>query len=110
MNQHKTRTAITLAAVAITSTSSKTPVAFTFWDRDTAFYIQDKWNPIKKLVVNLGHRYVFRCDISDSAHATAKSRRRGCSKPRPRPEVRPHLKARHRSAFDGRERCPGRRG
>ena len=43
--------------VAITSTSSKTPVAFTFWDRDTAFYIQDKWNPIKKLVVNLGLRY-----------------------------------------------------
>ncbi|HEV3217791.1 MAG TPA: carboxypeptidase-like regulatory domain-containing protein [Vicinamibacterales bacterium] len=43
--------------VAVTSTSSKTPVAFTFWDRDTAFYIQDKWNPIRKLVVNLGLRY-----------------------------------------------------
>ena len=43
--------------VAITSTSDKTPVAFTFWDRDTAVYIQDKWNPIKKLVVNLGLRY-----------------------------------------------------
>jgi hypothetical protein len=43
--------------VAITSTSGKTPVAFTFWDRDTAFFIQDKWNPIKKLVVNLGLRY-----------------------------------------------------
>ncbi len=43
--------------VPITSTSTKAPVAFQWMDRDMGLYIQDKWNPIKKLVINLGIRY-----------------------------------------------------
>jgi len=43
--------------VPITSTSGKAPVAFQLWDRDTGLYVQDKWTPFKKFVVNLGLRY-----------------------------------------------------
>jgi hypothetical protein len=43
--------------VPITSTTGKAPVAFQLWNRETAIYVQDKWNPFKKLVVNLGLRF-----------------------------------------------------
>jgi hypothetical protein len=44
-------------SVPITSTSSRIPVAFQLWDRDTAVYIQDKWTPTRKLTVNVGLRF-----------------------------------------------------
>ena len=34
-----------------------TPLAFQEWDRDQAFYIQDKWTPVRRLVLNLGVRF-----------------------------------------------------
>ncbi len=34
-----------------------TPVAFQEWDRDQALYVQDKWTPIRRLVLNLGLRF-----------------------------------------------------
>jgi hypothetical protein len=43
--------------VPIASTTGKVPWAFQWMDRDTALYLQDKWTPIKKLVINLGIRY-----------------------------------------------------
>jgi hypothetical protein len=43
--------------VPITSTSSKVPVAFELWDRDTGLYIQDKWAATRKLTVNAGVRF-----------------------------------------------------
>jgi hypothetical protein len=33
-----------------------TPLAFQPWDRDQAFYVQDKWTPVRQLVLNLGLR------------------------------------------------------
>ena len=33
-----------------------TPFAFEEWDRDQAFYVQDKWTPVHRLVLNLGLR------------------------------------------------------
>jgi len=43
--------------VPITSTSSRVPVAFQLWDRDTGLYIQDKWSATRKLTVNAGVRF-----------------------------------------------------
>src|SRR5215475_3412434 len=43
--------------VPITSTSSRVPVAFQLWDRDTGLYIQDKWTATRKLTVNAGLRF-----------------------------------------------------
>src|SRR6185295_16102680 len=43
--------------VPITSTSSRIPVAFELWDRDTGLYIQDKWAATRKLTVNAGVRF-----------------------------------------------------
>jgi hypothetical protein len=43
--------------VPITSTSSRVPVAFELWDRDTGLYIQDKWAATRKLTVNAGLRF-----------------------------------------------------
>jgi hypothetical protein len=43
--------------VPITSTSSKVPVAFQLWDRDTGLYVQDKWAATRKLTVNAGLRF-----------------------------------------------------
>ena len=43
--------------VPITSTSSRIPVAFELWDRDTGLYIQDKWTATRKLTVNAGIRF-----------------------------------------------------
>jgi hypothetical protein len=43
--------------VPITSTSGKPPVQFELWNRESAVYVQDKWTPFKKLVVNLGIRF-----------------------------------------------------
>jgi hypothetical protein len=43
--------------VPITSTSSKVPVAFELWDRDTGLYLQDKWAATRKLTVNAGVRF-----------------------------------------------------
>ena len=43
--------------VPITSTSSRVPVAFELWDRDTGLYIQDKWAATRKLTVNAGIRF-----------------------------------------------------
>ena len=34
-----------------------TPFAFEEWDRDQALYIQDKWTPVSRLVLNLGLRF-----------------------------------------------------
>ena len=34
-----------------------TPLAFQPWDRDQAIYVQDKWTPIRRLVLNLGLRF-----------------------------------------------------
>lgn len=34
-----------------------TPLAFEEWDRDQALYVQDKWTPIPRLVLNLGVRF-----------------------------------------------------
>jgi hypothetical protein len=34
-----------------------TPFDFQPWDRDQAVYVQDKWTPIRRLVLNLGIRY-----------------------------------------------------
>ena len=34
-----------------------TPLAFQPWDRDQAIYIQDKWTPMRRLVLNLGIRF-----------------------------------------------------
>ncbi len=44
-------------SVPITSTSSRIPVAFELWDRDTGLYVQDKWTPIRKLTINAGVRF-----------------------------------------------------
>jgi hypothetical protein len=43
--------------VPITSTSSRIPVAFELWDRDTGLYIQDKWAATRRLTVNAGVRF-----------------------------------------------------
>jgi hypothetical protein len=34
-----------------------TPFSFEEWDRDQALYIQDKWTPTRRLVLNLGLRF-----------------------------------------------------
>jgi hypothetical protein len=34
-----------------------TPFAFEEWDRDQALYVQDKWTPTRRLVLNLGLRF-----------------------------------------------------
>ena len=34
-----------------------TPLAFQPWDRDQAIYVQDKWTPTRRLVLNLGLRF-----------------------------------------------------
>jgi hypothetical protein len=34
-----------------------TPLAFQPWDRDQAIYVQDKWTPLRRLVLNLGIRF-----------------------------------------------------
>ena len=33
------------------------PVQYEVWDRTNAFYVQDKWKPTKKLVVDVGLRF-----------------------------------------------------
>src|SRR5262245_22460681 len=43
--------------VPITSTSSRIPVAFQLWDRDTGLYVQDKWVATRKLTINAGIRF-----------------------------------------------------
>lgn len=43
--------------VPITSTSSRIPVGFELWDRDTGLYVQDKWTPARKLTINVGLRF-----------------------------------------------------
>jgi hypothetical protein len=43
--------------VPITSTSSRIPVAFELWDRDTGLYVQDKWAATRKLTINAGVRF-----------------------------------------------------
>lgn len=44
--------------VPITSTSSRIPVGFELWDRDTGLYVQDKWTPTRlSRVTQLGPTY-----------------------------------------------------